>query len=112
MQKLPPAHAPAEQFCGNCAIAVIPVQWTPGLVNLLSLEGCFSSCERNNFVKLSGLEGLVSYFQLVKIISWKCKHKKNPLNSLLRRVGALYSVSSWIRTLHGHLRAVKVAMMF
>ena len=32
---------------------------------------------------LSGLEGLVTYFQLVKIILWKCKHKKNPLNSLL-----------------------------
>ena len=76
MQKLPPAHAPAWQFCCNCAIAVIPFQWTPGLVKLLSMEGCFLSCENNFFMKRSGLEGLVTYFQLVEIISWKCKHKK------------------------------------
>ena len=58
-----------RQWDGNCAIAAIRFQWTLGLVKFLSLEGCFSSCERIFFVKRSGLEGLV-------IFLWKCKLKK------------------------------------
>ena len=37
-------------------------------------------------VKLSGLEGLVTYFQLTKIISWNCNHKKSfelPIDSVV-----------------------------
>ena len=67
-----------RQWGSNCAIAAIRFQWTLGLVEFLSLEGCFSACERICFVKLSGLEGLVTYSQLGKIIMWKFKHVKHP----------------------------------
>ena len=63
----------------------------------LSLEGCFSSCERNNFVKLSGFEGLATYFQLVKIISWKCKHKKTVFE-ILKNVVQLFFKNRGRRT--------------
>ena len=55
--------------------AAIHFQWVWDLVELFSLEGCFSSCGSSFFGNLSGLEELVTYFQVVKIISWKYKLK-------------------------------------
>ena len=60
------------QLCHRCHSLSMDARSSP----VAHLEDCFLSYERIFFVKLSDLVGLVTYFQLVKIIPWKCKHKK------------------------------------
>ena len=63
-----------RRWDGNCAIAAIRFQWTPGLVKPLSLKGRFLSCDRIYFGKLSGFGRTCGLLSAGKDDFVKCKH--------------------------------------